>query len=101
MHFPAARPPATARLAFREWSGSTSLPVRRSLVPVYYASDEPRPAQLTASRRYIDDGKRLRLSQITSYTSVLSHEFALLYFESLAKIESAVAVQTNGFAAEL
>jgi hypothetical protein len=34
-------------------------------------------------------------------STVLSHEFALLCFESLAKIESAVAVQTNGLAAEL
>jgi hypothetical protein len=35
------------------------------------------------------------------HTSVMSHEFALLYFDSFAKIESAVAVQTNGLAAEL
>jgi len=34
-------------------------------------------------------------------SSVLSHEFALLCFDSLAKIESAVAVQTNGFACSL
>jgi len=38
---------------------------------------------------------------IKSGVSVLSHEFARLCLDNLAKIESAVAVQTNGFACSL
>ncbi len=47
------------------------------------------------------DTFRTALSESPGLSSVLSHEFARLCLDNLAKIESAVAVQTNGFACSL
>jgi hypothetical protein len=79
--------------------------------PLGYRVIPARPALVLRGLRFelalqgespsFDFGEYDHLGNISFFASVLSHEFALLYFESLAKIESAVAVQTNGLAAEL